>query len=79
MGHPIQFIRKGAITLDNMQRGTRSASPSRPTQDKAPTSLPVMAYVPVQQLNTVYDTDKALERGTLFPELDKPWLGGAAR
>lgn len=48
-------------------------------QDKAPTSLPVMAYVPVQQLNTVYDTDKALERGTLFPELDKPWLGGAAR
>ncbi len=65
--------------MENMYRGSRPTSSSRPVQETMQTMLPVMAYVPVQQLNAVYDTDKALERGTLFPELDKPWLGGAAR
>ncbi len=64
--------------MENMNRGARAVSPSRTTQGEIP-SLPVMAYVPAQQLNTVYDTNKALERGTLFPELDKPWIGGGAR
>lgn len=35
-----------------------------------------MAYVPWQYFSTVYDPDKALEVGTIFPELDKPFLGG---
>ena len=35
-----------------------------------------MAYVPWQNFTTVYDPDKALEVGTIFPELDKPILGG---
>lgn len=30
------------------------------------------AYVPFQELNTVYECEKALDRGTLFPELDLP-------
>jgi hypothetical protein len=30
------------------------------------------AYVPFQILETVYDTERALDRGTLFPELDLP-------
>lgn len=40
-----------------------------------------MAYVPWQYFTTVYETDKALEVGTIFPELDKPfWAGrGMAR
>lgn len=33
-----------------------------------------MAYVPWQYFTTVYEPDKALERGTIFPELDKPFL-----
>ena len=33
-----------------------------------------MAYVPWQYFTNVYDTDKALEVGTIFPELDKPFL-----
>ncbi len=28
------------------------------------------AYVPVQKLGKVYTPEKALERGTVFPELD---------
>ena len=34
-----------------------------------------MAYVPWQQFHTVYEVDKALASGTIFPELYKPFLG----
>jgi hypothetical protein len=34
-----------------------------------------MAYVPYQNMDTVYEADQALTRGTLFPELDKPFYG----
>lgn len=34
-----------------------------------------MAYIPFQQYETVYSPEKALERGTMFPELDKPFYG----
>lgn len=34
-----------------------------------------MGYVPWQQWNKVYDINKALERGTIFPELDLPFYG----
>lgn len=33
-----------------------------------------MAYVPWQYFTKVYEPDKALEAGTIFPELDKPFL-----
>ncbi len=38
-----------------------------------------MAYVPFQELNDLYDDCKAFERGTLFPCLDKPFLGGCCK
>lgn len=41
-----------------------------------------MAYVPWQNFSTVYEPDHALEAGTIFPELDKPFLavrGGMCR
>lgn len=34
-----------------------------------------MAYVPWQYLKDVYEPDQALRYGTIFPELDKPFLG----
>lgn len=34
-----------------------------------------MAYVPWQHFNSVYEPDKALMCGTIFPELNKPFLG----
>lgn len=49
-----------------------------------PTPLPAMpvvamAYVPFQQFNTTYTPEKGLEMGTIFPELDKPFLGGGMK
>lgn len=33
------------------------------------------AYVPWQYWNAVYDLEKGLAYGTIFPELNKPFLG----
>lgn len=34
-----------------------------------------MAYVPWQTFSEVYEPDKALRNGTVFPELNKPFKG----
>ena len=53
---------------------------------KDPSPLPMdpvvaMAYVPFQQWGEIYESVKGLERGTIFPDLDKPFLcaGGDSR
>ena len=44
-----------------------------------PKNMPLaMAYVPFQQWGQVYDDSEALDKGTLFPELDLPFTGGAS-
>lgn len=44
-----------------------------------PMSTPVaMAYVPFQEWETPYEPEVALSRGTIFPSLDKPFLGEEA-
>ncbi|MBQ7038100.1 MAG: spore coat associated protein CotJA [Clostridia bacterium] len=35
-----------------------------------------MAYVPVQQFNTLFEIEEGFARGTIYPELDKPFMGG---
>jgi len=49
--------------------------------EMSPTPLPAMpvvamAYVPFQQYNVTYAPEKGFEIGTIFPDLDKPFLGG---
>ena len=34
-----------------------------------------MSYVPMQKFKNIYDTEKALCRGTLFEDLDLPFKG----
>lgn len=36
-----------------------------------------MAYVPWQQWGEIYDYEKALQCGTIFDDLNKPWTGRA--
>jgi hypothetical protein len=39
-----------------------------------------MAYVPWQQWKSTYGPERALIQGTVFPELDKPFIfGGCSR
>ena len=42
--------------------------------DLSPTSL-AMVYSPMQSFTKLYEPAKALSRGTLFAELDKPFTG----
>lgn len=43
-------------------------------------TLPVMAYVPVQKWQELYETEQGFGRGTIFTELDLPFVGeGACR
>ena len=37
-----------------------------------------MAYIPMQRFENLYSIDEALCAGTLFKDLDKPFLGGKA-
>jgi len=34
-----------------------------------------MGYVPYQKWQNIYDYEKAFCRGTIFEDLDKPWIG----
>lgn len=39
-------------------------------------NLPLaMAYVPMQKWKDIYEADVGLDRGTMFSELDLPFLG----
>ena len=50
------------------------------THDHFPEDMPVaMAYVPWQKWRDLYDPCKAPECGTIFSELDKPFLGKGGR
>lgn len=47
-----------------------------PNPTPFPSKTPeAMAYVPFQQFGTMYPPEKGLQTGTIFPELDKPFLG----
>ena len=46
---------------------------------KFPKEMPyAMAYVPFQTWQKPYDQNAALQRGTIFPCLDKPFIGEEA-
>jgi len=58
------------------QQTTCGSVPPTQTQKDPLAGLPVaMGYVPWQNLTTVYEPDKALQVGTIFPELRKPFEG----
>jgi|NGEPerStandDraft_9_1074522.scaffolds.fasta_scaffold02114_3 hypothetical protein len=35
-----------------------------------------MTYTPMQKIKTIYEPETAFMQGTVFPDLDKPFLGG---
>ena len=44
-----------------------------------PAEMPIgMAYVPYQQWDTVYTAEEGFPKGTIFPQLHKPFCSGGA-
>lgn len=62
----------------NAQNRMNPVCPNESNRDMSPEFVVAMAYVPWQQFGPLYDIEKGLMVGTIFPELDKPSLGRRA-
>jgi len=74
------FVRTKASEERNEREWNKTNSVSGMGRDRFSNielkKLPLtMAYVPFQTIEGTYSKDEALKAGTLFPNLDKPFLG----
>lgn len=68
-----------SVFLNKVLGEDTGAPPCPPTNGRLPEDMPIaMAYVPVQFWEKPYDNATALSRGTIFPSLDKPFIGEEA-
>lgn len=52
----------------------------KPTRPPFPANTPIaMAYIPFQQFGAIYPAEKGMEAGTIFPDLNLPFLGAAGK
>lgn len=58
-----------------MEKNMGCATCTRRNLNSCDNEVLAMAYVPWQRFNETYEPAKALKAGTIFPELDKPFLG----
>lgn len=63
-----------------MEMSAEAPTPQCPaTKSRLSEDMPIaMAYVPVQFWEKTYDPLTGLSRGTIFPALDKPFIGEEA-
>lgn len=62
---------------EEMAEALETALTEAPTSVFPPVTPPGMAYVPYQQWGEIYESDRGLRQGTMFPVLDYPFYGGA--
>ena len=69
--------RRSSQPVQTVQHGRQSRMDGCPdTHDHFPAGMPIaMAYVPWQKWQDLYEPCNGLESGTIFKELDKPFLG----
>lgn len=64
----------GCMKMDGCHIGSGSSN-----REPVDSMAPGMAFVPWQKWEDIYCMEKALERGTIFEQLDKPFLGGRVK
>lgn len=47
-------------------------------EDHSQNDILTMAFVNIQPLDSVYDTERGFDNGTIFPNIDKPLKVGGA-
>ena len=82
-GQSVESQKTGGQSVGNQKAGGQSVE-SRKT-DTCDMTIEVsplpknpvvgMAYVPFQQFGALYSAEKGFSAGTVFPDLDKPFLG----
>ena len=70
MGSPLYYGQRTATY------GVCPESVEMVTEQNGCDVLPAMAYVPIQQWSTPYAPEVGFSRGTVFADLDKPFMGG---
>lgn len=60
-----------SVDASLLNRG--EAESDQPTSVFPPVTPPGMAYVPFQQWGDVYNSEKGIHQGTMFPVLDFPF------
>lgn len=66
--------------LNGFVRKKEQSPNGQDTISRFPAETPLaMAYVPFQNFENEYETAVAFNKGTLFPELDKPFMPGGMR
>lgn len=70
----MENMRNCTQCAENAERMERKCS-----QDNCNNWTIAMAYVPWQNMNQLYEPAQALRKGTLFPELEKPFYGSMRR
>ena len=60
--------------MENEHYGCARSSATQPLTRQQ--QVVAMAYVPIQEMASVYETETGWHRGTIFPELDKPFMAG---
>lgn len=75
----MRYMRNTAGRCPACERSQRmssgSAAPPRAACPVQCSELPVMAFIQPQEWDCTYSCGQALVRGTLFPALDKPFMG----
>ncbi len=72
LGDPI--IRNALFRIREAEMGNGGELSALPD-----TTVLAMSYVPFQTNTNMYDIAEGFTRGTVFPELDKPFLGGKCK
>ncbi len=75
---PYEYMPRQMAMRHNLVNRSTPVRPSMPeVMSPFPEKTPIgMAYVPMQEWSSLYESNNALVRGTAFPELDFPFGGG---
>ncbi len=72
------ILRERENSLDSPETYKIPVRPPQNNNTRFPQNTPLaMAYVPFQEWGEVYTDDEAFPIGTLFPDLDFPFMRGA--
>ena len=72
--YPPNYMKRRHMSMTAEER--KCGCTGEQQQDRALSALPLaMAYVPFQTWETPYELMEGLRQGTIFPSLDKPFLG----
>ena len=64
-------------SLQDILNGTARMNQNNFNSEKSNVNkLVAMCFVPMQEWEQIYDEDTAYSTGTIFPSLNKPFLGG---